>query len=230
MPDLRPSPTHAIAKTLNRAKHRGLGEVLSLATGRAKEWFSSSDDLVMFVRDAMPGAPDNTTLSFRQASPSDGSRYARDIGTDSAATFARRLSDDTHCFVVDDGTTLLHASWVTTGGAWTRELRAYLVPPPGEAYIYESFTRADARGRGVYPFALANILGWAASRGIARVWVAVEEHNPPSLRAVAKAGFEEAFRLPFTRSFGRLRIGAASGPDAQKARALLSPKAPTPHL
>ena len=230
MPDLRPSPTHAIAKTLNRAKNRGLGEVLSLATGRVKEWFSSSDDLVMFVRDAMPGAPDSESLSFRQTSPSDGPRYARDIGTDSATTFARRLSDDTHCFVVDDGTALLHASWVTTGGAWTRELRAYLVPPPGDAYVYESFTRADARGRGVYPFALASILGWAASSSIARVWVAVEEHNPPSLRAVAKAGFEEAFRLPFSRSFGRLRIGSASGPDAQKARALLSPKAPTPHL
>ena len=198
--------------------------------GRLKEWLSSSDDLVMFVTDARSGAPDRVDLAFRQASPSDGPRYARDIGTDSAVTFAARLSADTHCFLVDDGTTLLHASWVTTGGAWMRELRGYLVPPPGDAYVYESFTRADARGRGVYPFALANILGWAASGGISRVWVAVEEANPPSLRAVGKAGFEEAFRLPFSRSLGRLRIGAASGPDAEKARTLLSSKAPTPHL
>lgn len=230
MPDLRPSPTRAIAKTLNRAKTRGFGEVLSLASSRVKEWFSSSDDLVMFVRDAVPGAPRRDDLTFTQAGPTDGARYAADIGTDSAATFAARLSDNTHCFLVSDGETLLHASWVTTAGAWTREMRAYLVPPGGDAYIYESFTRADARGRGVYPFALANILEWGASTGIARVWVAVEEHNPPSLRAVAKAGFQEAFRIPFSRSLGRLRIGGATGPHAGAAQAFLSRKPPTPDM
>lgn len=230
MPDLRPSPTHAVAKTLNRAKHRGIPEVVSLATGRVKEWFSSSNDLVMFVRDAVSETPDRDDLSFRRASASDAPRYARDIGTDSAATFAGRLSGDTHCFVVDDGTRLLHASWVTTTGAWTRELRAYLVPPGGDAYVYESFTRGDARGRGAYPFALAGILDWGAAAGISRVWVAVEEHNPSSLRAVGKAGFEEAFRLPFSRSFGRLRVGTAVGPKADEARSFLSPKAPKPLL
>jgi GNAT superfamily N-acetyltransferase len=230
VPDLRPSPTRAISKTLNRAKTRGLGEVLSLAGSRVKEWFSSSDDLVMFVRDAVPGAPQRDDLTFAPAVPADGGRYANDIGTDSAATFAARLSDDTHCFLVSDGETLLHASWVTTAGAWTRELRAYLVPPTGDAYIYESFTRADARGRGVYPFALAHILEWAAAAGIARVWVAVEEHNPPSLRAVAKAGFQEAFRLPFSRKLGRLRIGSATGPQSGAAGAFLSRKPPKSHL
>jgi GNAT superfamily N-acetyltransferase len=230
VPDLRPSPTRAIAKTLNRAKTRGLTEVLSLAGGRVKEWFSSSDDLVMFVRDAIAEAPDRDDLTFTRAVPSDGARYAIDIGTDSATTFATRLSDDTHCFLVSDGETLLHASWVTTGGAWTRELRAYLVPPGDDAYIYESFTRSDARGRGVYPFALANILEWGATTGIGRLWVAVEEHNPPSLRAVGKAGFQEAFRLPFSRSLGRLRIGAPTGPQAGAARAFLSRKPPKPDM
>ena len=50
------------------------------------------------------------------------------------------------CFVVEDGDRFLHSSWVTTTGAWTREIRAYLCPPQGDAYVYESFTRADARG------------------------------------------------------------------------------------
>ena len=189
---------------------------------RTKEWFSSSDDLVMFVRIAVSDRPERDDLTFRVASVAEGPRYARDIGTDSAATFARRLSERTHCFIVDDGTTILHASWVTTAGAWTRELRAYLIPPTGDAYVYESFTRADARGRGVYPFALANILAWATSAGIGRVWVAVEEHNPASLRAVTKAGFEEAFRLRFSRRFGRLTIGTASGPLADAAAGFLS--------
>ena len=176
----------------------------------------------MFVRDSVAGEPSRDDLAFREATPADGVLYARDIGTDSASTFVRRLSDRTHCFITEDGSAVLHASWVTTAGAWTRELRAYLVPPAEDAYVYESFTRADARGRGVYPFALANILGWAASTGIERVWVAVEEHNPPSLRAVTKAGFVEAFRLPFSRSFGRLTIGTPTGPMTETAASFLS--------
>ena len=227
MPDVRPSLAVATAKTVNRVRTRGLGEVATLAFGRVKEWLGSSDDLVMFVRDAAPGAPGRNDLEFRAASPADGVRYARDIGTDSAGTFSRRLSDGTHCFIVEDDRRLLHASWVTTSGAWTRELRAYLVPPPGDAYIYESFTRADARGRGVYPFALDSIVAWAAATGVRRLWVAVEEHNPPSLRSVTKAGFTEAFRLPFSRRWGRLRIGAATGPRAEIAAAFLSQKPPT---
>lgn len=200
--------------------------MLSLGADRVKEWISSSDDLVMFARDPVADEPSRDDLGFREATKNDGARYGRDIGTDSATSFARRLSDRTHCFVVEDERAILHASWVTTAGAWTRELRSYIVPPFGDAYIYESFTRADARGKGVYPFALANILSWAATARIGCVWVAVEEHNPSSLRAVTKAGFEEAFRLPFSRRFGKLTIGAASGPKSEKAADLLSRKRP----
>jgi RimJ/RimL family protein N-acetyltransferase len=222
VPDVRPSPSQALSKTLNRVRARGPREVLSLASGRTKEWISSSDDLVMFVRSSAAEQPARDDLTFREATPADGTRYANDIGTDSAATFARRLSDRTHCFFVENGTSILHASWVTTAGAWTRELRSYLVPPAGDAYVYESFTRADARGRGVYPFALASILAWAEATGIERVWVAVEEHNPPSLRAVTKAGFVEAFRLPFSRRFGRLTVGNSTGEMAAAAAGFLS--------
>lgn len=226
MPDARPSPSQAFWKTLNRVRARGPLEVLSLAASRVREWVSSSDDLVMFVRDSVTEKPSRDDLEFREATPIDGARYSRDIGTDSASTFARRLSDRTHCFIVEDGSTILHASWVTTAGAWTRELRSYVMPAPGDAYIYESFTRADARGRGAYPFGLAHILTWAAASGIGRLWVAVEEHNPPSLRAVTKAGFVEAFRLPFSRRFGRLTIGTPTGPIADAAAHLLSRKRP----
>lgn len=200
--------------------------MLSLGAGRAKEWISSSDDLVMFARDPVAERPSRDGLEFREATKNDGARYARDIGTDSAKSFAGRLSDRTHCFIVEDERAFLHASWVTTAGAWTRELRSYVVPPSGDAYIYESFTRADARGKGVYPFALANILSWAATAGIGRVWVAVEEHNPPSLRAVTKAGFVEAFRLPFSRKLGRLTIGSATGPMTDVSASFLSRKRP----
>ena len=176
----------------------------------------------MFVRDAGPVQANIDGIAFRETTVADAPRYAAEIGTDSASSFEKRLSTRTRCFVVDDGELLLHASWVTTAGAWTREVKSYLVPPPGDAYIYESFTRAEARGRGIYPFALKNIIGWAAGTGVQRLWVAVEEHNAPSTRSVTKAGFTEAFRLPFTRRLGRVHVGAASGPHAGQAAAFLS--------
>ena len=95
-----------------------------------------------------------------------------------------------------------------------RELRRYFRPPPSSAYIYESFTRADARGRGVYPLALKGICEDLHSDGIDEAWVAVEEDNPPSLKAIKKAGFEEAFKVTYKRRLGTIRVEVPTGPRA----------------
>ena len=123
----------------------------------------------------------------------------------------------------------MHASWVTTGAAWTRELGRYIVPPRGDAYVYESFTRDEVRGRGIYPLALRNIAARLGVEGVTRLWVAVEKDNVPSLRSVRKGGFEPAFELPYRRRLGTVRIGSASGPRADVAPSFVSesPYAPT---
>jgi ribosomal protein S18 acetylase RimI-like enzyme len=145
-------------------------------------------------------------LSFRPATALDGARYARDIGTDSAATFRGRLSSATRCFVVESEGRLLHASWVTTAAAWTREIGGYLRVPRGHAYVYESYTLAEARGRGIYPFALLSIAAWLSAEQVHTVWVAVEASNQASRRAVEKAGFEPRFQIHYRRHLGRLRV------------------------
>lgn len=163
----------------------------------------------MLVRDAGAATPPfrhDPELAFREAGPGDGALYARAIGTDSAATFRRRLTDTTRCFIVESAGDLLHASWVTTGAAWTREIRAYVVPPRGDAYVYESFTAPESRGRGVYPFALSGICSWSAGHGVERVWVAVESGNAPSYRAITKAGFEPSYTMSYGRRLGRLTL------------------------
>jgi RimJ/RimL family protein N-acetyltransferase len=108
---------------------------------------------------------------------------------------------------------VVHATWVTTRSAWTRELGGYLVVPEGDCYVFESFTRADARGQGVYPFGLKGICAWAAGRGLKRVWVGVESGNVASLRAVAKVGFEPQLTISFRRNVGRLQVVGARCPQ-----------------
>lgn len=186
-----------------------MGEIAGVARDRVHEWVRSEEELIMLVRGAAAPTPEfrhDPGLSFRAADARDAALYALTIGTDSPATFRRRLTPTTRCFFVFGGDELLHASWVTTGAAWTREIAAHVVPPAGDAYVYESFTRPEARGRGVYPFALRGICAWAVETGVERVWVAVESGNAPSLKAIRKAGFEPAYELRYGRRLGRLSV------------------------
>ena len=222
MPDIRPTFTQILSKTLNRGRRRGWGEVGTLAVHRVRETVLSRDSLVMFTRNTGGDFETQGELHFRETHRADAEAYALWIGTDSPTTFAQRLSTSTRCFVVTSEERFVHASWVTTAGAWTRELGRYVSPPPGDAYIYESFTRSEVRGRGVYPFALRNIAARLGEEGVEKLWVAVEKGNSPSVKAVTKAGFEVAFEIPFGRRFGKVWIDAPTGPLAEVALPFLS--------
>ena len=186
-------------------------------------WVASSDTLVFFVAPAHEVTDDRTDVTVRIATAADADAYAIEIGTDSPSSFRARLTGDTLCFLVESDRTIVHASWVTTGAAWTRELDRFVVAPGSSAYTYESFTRGDARGRGLYPYTLGRIRNWAAETGLRELWVAVEATNAASLRAVAKAGFEEAFRIDVSRRLGRVTLGSPEGPRADDAAWILSP-------
>jgi GNAT superfamily N-acetyltransferase len=230
MPDMRPGPRLIALKTIARIRTRGPKEFLFLLAARAREAVSSDDVLKLFQSSTTEPRPltDSPSLLFRQADASDGPVYARDIGTDSPETFRRRISERTRCFLVLQGDSVVHSTWVTTAGAWTREVGRYLCPPQGEAYIYESFTRPEARGQGVYPFALERIVAWLASRGIRRAWVGVEAGNESSIRAVTKAGFSEGFAIAYHRRVGRVTLKQPTGPLAEIGRSFVAEQCEDP--
>lgn len=198
----RPSPATSALKALHRARVRGPAEVLGLGWRRGLEALRSDDELIVWSRS--PGRePLSADWELERAAPEDAAAYARDIGTDSAVTFRKHMGRKTTCYVVRDRGRLVHASWVTMGFAWTRELRAYVQPPEGHAYVYESYTRPEVRGRGVYPFALAGIA--TDLTGTAElIWVMVEADNPASVRAVTKAGFGRRGSIHVRRRWDRL--------------------------
>jgi hypothetical protein len=202
--------TFHVDRLLTRAHTRGVSEVGDLAITRVREWISSRDTLVMLVKE-VSGRPERADDNVRPAGPGDALAYARDIGTESPRTFRARLDDATRCWLVTEGPRLIHASWTTSDAAWTRELRRWVRPPEGDVYIYESFTTAEARGRGAYPRALSGIASWAAHAGIQRLWVAVEGGNAASLRAVTKAGFVVGYEVGYRRRWGRLTVDPPTG-------------------
>ncbi|MDP9069423.1 MAG: hypothetical protein M3N53_13910 [Actinomycetota bacterium] len=221
MSETRPTLRESLSKTAARASSRGLREVAGERWRQLQEAVRSDGALKLMTR-AVGGEPPGDDLRFTLATPADAEAYARDIGTDSAATFRRRLSPTTDCCLVRSDDTILHASWLTTSRAWTSEIKAFLAPPQGDAYIYESFTRSEARGRGVYPFALLSICHELGLRGLSQAWVAVEVGNQPSIRAITKAGFSEGFEIRFRRRGGRVLIDPPAGPLAETATGFIS--------
>jgi hypothetical protein len=214
VPAVKPGPIFATRKVIARLRHRGIREVLGVAGDRFRQSIYSLDTLIFLARPAagtFPETKHDPQLELIEATPSDGSLYEDFVGTDSASTFTYRIESGSRCFLVRDGNSLLHSTWMTQNAAWTRELRRYFRPPPRDAYVYESFTRPEARGRGVYPFALIGICARLGAEGKDLVWVGVEEDNPASRRAIAKAHFEEQFRVRFVRKLGFLRLDEPVG-------------------
>lgn len=219
----RPTIKDTAARTLNRARRRGVSEAAADVWGRAKAHVVASDGTLLVLRRATGGSLSHRSdVTFRIATPADSGSYARDIATDSERTFRDRLSPDTLCYLVESRGRLLHASWVTTAAAWTAELDAFISPPSGDAYIYESFTRPETRGRGIYPFALDNICADLAERDIPTAWIAVEAANAPSVRAISKAVFEPVFELTFHRRRGAVRLDRPEGPHAELAQGFVT--------
>lgn len=222
----RPNVADSLSKILNRARSRGPSEAAGALWDQLRSSIRSDGRLLVLTRPSGGTAELRPDLTFREADLSDAAAYARHIGTDSVRTFRGRLSEETRCYLVESSGRLLHASWVTTGSAWTAELKTFVCPPDGDAYIYESFTRPETRGRGIYPFALRNICRVLAERDIGRAWIAVEATNAPSVRAITKAGFEPAFELAFHRRWLKVQVEAPSGPHPELATGFVSPLSP----
>jgi ribosomal protein S18 acetylase RimI-like enzyme len=138
------------------------------------------------IPEAQPGIP----LEARVAA-GDDVRSCRPVMESAGVQWERieaRLAQGDVCGLGFSEGRLVHASWVTTRAASIPELRAMLVPRPDEAYVYDSFTLPDVRGRAVQPAVSAEILRWARARGLRRLLFYVRGSSPSALRIVRKMG------------------------------------------
>ncbi|HEX2240625.1 MAG TPA: hypothetical protein VHJ82_05740 [Actinomycetota bacterium] len=161
-------------------------------------------EITFWSRSGGSQAPVRNDVTWRPATAEDASDYARDIGTDSPTTFTARLRSGQACYLVVEGPRLLHATWASSEPVWMAETRRFVAPPRDDVYLFESFTRSEARGRGLFSFAVESIS--AASPG-RKVWIAALDTNVASVRAIQRAGFAPAFRVRALRRLGFLRLG-----------------------
>jgi GNAT superfamily N-acetyltransferase len=181
-----------------------------LAELRTHLW--SDLTLVVLQRPAGGQAAPHSGIEIREAEPGDAPAYERDIGTSPGPAVERRLGEPgSSCWIAQEGGRIVHASWVATQAAWLGEAARSFVVPPGDAYIYESFTRPEMRGRGVYPAVLITISKTLGQRGTRMLWIAAETTNVPSLRAIEKAGFTHSFEIRVRRRAGRVHVVVPPG-------------------
>ena len=100
---------------------------------------------------------------------------------------------------------LVHVRWTATDPARVPELGCSVVPAPGEAYVYDSFTPEGVRGAGVQPEVACHMIAWGRERGLFRHLFYVRGHNLPGLRIVSRIGARRT-RVVYCL---RLRSGAS---------------------
>jgi GNAT superfamily N-acetyltransferase len=101
--------------------------------------------------------------------------------------------------------------WLSTKPEWIGELELEIKPGPGEAYIWNCFTLAHHRRRGVLRALLAGIRARAQSDGMKRIWIG--SVAIPAERAFGPSGFNPALDMRSTTiaGFNWLQLRPAPG-------------------
>jgi GNAT superfamily N-acetyltransferase len=111
----------------------------------------------------------------------------------------RRWAQGDLCYAAWRGDQLVHHSWVAQRDTYLAEVHGWVRLQPGEAYVYDCFTDGSCRGLGIFPAVLSHIGQALFAGNIRRIWIAVEEENRSSLKAIQRAGFEPAGEVAYRR-------------------------------
>jgi GNAT superfamily N-acetyltransferase len=106
---------------------------------------------------------------------------------------AARLARGCRCFGVSRDRELAGYGWLSTESEWIGELELEIKPGAGEAYIWNCFTLAHHRRRGVLRALLAGIRARAQAEGMKRVWIG--SVAIPAERAFGPSGFNPALAM-----------------------------------
>lgn len=104
---------------------------------------------------------------------------------------ASRLERANRCYIAEDENGLVHYSWAQFIG-WHYIASAGRIHNirKGEVWIYHCRTAERARGRGIYPSVLTQILMDSREIGIQKVWIYTDSGNFSSQHGIVTAGFQ----------------------------------------
>lgn len=144
--------------------------------------------------------PRDPTLTVRRAVPDDLPRIARELtarmreNPGDAQYFVLLGTPGAECFLVEQGGTFVHFTWLFTDLTHAPIMRTPLARwrvRAGDAFIGPLYTRPDARGAWIFPTVLAHVLSLLRERAThRRALVFVHVANPGAVRFYERFGFE----------------------------------------
>jgi GNAT superfamily N-acetyltransferase len=126
---------------------------------------------------------------------------------------AVRLARGCRCFGAWLDGDLAGYGWLSTKTEWIGELELEIRPDVGEGYIWNCFTLADKRRRGVLRALLAGVRARAHGEGLTRLWIG--SVAIPAERAFGPLGFTPAlnFASEVITGYRWLHVQPAPGAD-----------------
>jgi ubiquinone/menaquinone biosynthesis C-methylase UbiE len=154
-------------------------------------------------RPASPGLPES--MSIGPASINDAEALMMDrSGEEIAREIDQRFSRGDRCLAIraTDGT-ILHTRWLTANPTHIPEVNRYVVPQSGQLYMFDGYTRAEARRRGVDSAMRLFIFRLARDEGMRQVLSYVHSENSTGLKAAQKLQ-SEVGKVSYVTLLGRL--------------------------
>jgi GNAT superfamily N-acetyltransferase len=156
-------------------------------------WEHASAELLVLEPPA-PGVTARTALRVAILAP----EAARASGQ-STPEWEQRWSRGEVCYAGWVEQRFVHHSWVARNDTYLGEVHGWLRLGSGEAYVYDCFTDGSCRGLGIFPAVLSHMGQELFIAGVSRIWIAVEQENRSSLKAIQRAGFRPAGSVSYRR-------------------------------
>jgi GNAT superfamily N-acetyltransferase len=129
------------------------------------------------------------SLCIEMLEISDVDRYVAFRPETTRARILHRLRSAQACFVARHEGRIIAACWSATRPAWSEFLRREIGVAEGDVYLFDAFTLAACRGRGISPALCVQQLRHFRQLGLQRAIRATLPENAPALHAHAKTGF-----------------------------------------
>jgi len=138
-------------------------------------------------------------LQTRWLRPEEASAYASLDGALREAEVAKRLSEGRRCWIAEAGGRIVSGWWVASSKAWIEYLKLDLPLAPGEAYLYQSYTPPELRGRNFSTAGLAAAVRALKEEGFRRALLCIQPDRAIAFPPPLKNGFVPVAWLGWVR-------------------------------
>jgi ribosomal protein S18 acetylase RimI-like enzyme len=148
-----------------------------------------------------PALETEPTLTFALLRPDQIADYCNFRAEARPDEVRNRLESGLKCFAASRNNEILAVVWAATQTARIAYLGSEIPLQPGEAYIFDSYTSPQHRGRNVAGTRSLQMIQYMRNAGYKRLIATILPENKPAFRAVSKLGYK-----PFAL-IGRWKIG-----------------------